>query len=509
MRSTAHRICIAALIAGAYYLGTKIGFYLTPHGAAIAMYWPPNAILLGAFLLLAPRLWYGVILAVLIVHLLAQAQSGVPVSTALGWFAGNVSEALLGAFLLYRFNNRKMFDSVRGTVLFLVFGAFLAPFATSFLDAAVVVFTHWGRDYWVLWLSRLFSNMLATLTLVPVIVVLGSEHIELSRTISARRIEALILGVSITLITILVYGGHNPAPNVVPMLVYVPMPFLLWVSLRFGTGALAASSAMIAMVSMYNVMHGRGPFTSRSMTDNILFLQMLLGIVIVPLMLLNAVLAERQQGQLKLQESKRALIEAQEQERRRIAGELHDDIGQQLFLIQLKLHQAREAAGEQAHINGMLRQLEEKVNAVSESTRELSHGLHPVQLEYLGLALALRRLCSRVQNEAGIGIRFQEKILPPLPAEISLAFFRVAQEALRNVVKHSHADTVDVEVGINKKHIVLQVTDNGLGLAHPEEQKDGLGLVNMKERLKSIGGTITFSSTMRKGTTIKASVPFG
>ena len=66
-----------------------------------------------------------------------------------------------------------------------------------------------------------------------------------------------------------------------------------------------------------------------------------------------------------------------------------------------------------------------------------------------------------------------------------------------------------MEVGVNKNHIVLQVTDNGLGLAHPEEQKDGLGLVNMKERLKSIGGTITFSSTVRKGTTIKASVPFG
>jgi len=66
-----------------------------------------------------------------------------------------------------------------------------------------------------------------------------------------------------------------------------------------------------------------------------------------------------------------------------------------------------------------------------------------------------------------------------------------------------------MEVGINKNHIVLQVTDNGLGLAHPKEQKDGFGLANMKEHVKSIGGTIIFPSTARKGTTIKVSVPCG
>jgi signal transduction histidine kinase len=509
VRNSVSQVWITFSIAVAYYLGTKVGFYFTPHGAAIATYWPPNAILLGSFLLLAPRLWYGVILAVLVVHLLVQSHYGVPFSTALGWFASNVSEALLGATLLYRFKGRNLFNSVRGTVYFLVCGVFLAPFATSFLDAAVVVTTHWGRDYWILWLTRLFSNMLAALTIVPAIVIFGSWKARLSHITTGRWIEALLLAVSITVVAFRVYGGYNVAPVFVPVLVYAPMPFLLWASLRFGTGALATSSVMIALISLYNVAHGRGPFTSSSMVENILFLQMLLGMVTVPLMLLNAVLAERRRAQYKLQESKRALIEIQEQERWRIAAELHDDIGQQLSLVQLELHQAREAAVQPNGIDKMLSQLEERVNAVVESTRELSHGLHPVQLEYLGLAMAIRRLCTRVQNEAGIDIRFHENSLPSiLPTNISLNLFRVAQEALRNVVKHSQANTVIVEVGVNRARIVLQIADNGCGLARPEERREGLGLINMKERLKSIDGTIAFSSTLKKGTTITASVPF-
>ena len=227
LREGARGLWIASAVAVAYYLGSKLGFFLTPHGKAIATFWPPNAILLGAFLLLAPRLWTVVIAAVLVAHLLAQAESGVPLNTALGWFIGNVSEALLGATLLYRFSNRKtLFDSVRGTVMFLLLGVFLAPFATSFLDAAVVVITHWGRDYWLLWLTRLFSNMLAVLTFVPAIVAFGVYRKSIRNTRFSRHVEALILIVLITVVTILAYGAHDPLPDIIPVLVYAPIPFL-------------------------------------------------------------------------------------------------------------------------------------------------------------------------------------------------------------------------------------------------------------------------------------------
>jgi two-component system sensor histidine kinase UhpB len=509
LRGSARGLWIASTVGLAYYLGTKLGFFLTPHGKAIAAFWPPNAILLAAFLLLAPRFWGGVIAAVLVAHLLAQGESGVPLSTTLGWFVGNVSEALLGATLLYRFSNRKsLFDSVRGTVMFLLLGVFLAPFATSFLDAAVVVITHWGRDYWLLWLTRLFSNMLATLTFVPVIVALVTQRQSIRTARFSRHVEALTLIVLVTMVTIVAYGGHDPLPDIIPVLVYAPVSFLLWGVLRFGVGGLAISSALISFISLYNVMRGHGPFSERSLTENVLFMQILVATVTVPLMLLNAVLAERRRTQHRLQESNARLIEIQEVERKRIAGELHDDIGQQLSLLQLELQQARSVVEENpAQSKELLRLAESKVQTVSEAIHQLSHGLHPVQLDYLGLVGALGQLCSHIHNEAKMEVQFKEKRVPSdVPKDISLSLFRVAQEALHNVIKHSHASKVSVELRKEQNHIVLQIADNGRGLSLSDEQT-GLGLVNMRERLESIGGTITFGPATGTGTNVEASVP--
>jgi two-component system sensor histidine kinase UhpB len=500
---------IASAVGLAYYLGTRLGFFLTPHGNAIAAFWPPNAILLAAFLLIAPRLWGGVIAAVLIAHLLAQAEIGVPISTELGWFVGNVSEALLGAALLYRFSNRKtLFDSVRGTVMFLIVGVFFAPFATSFLDAAVVVITHWGRDYWLLWLTRLFSNMLATVTFVPAIVAFGSHRRSIRNARFSRHVEALILVVLITVVTIVAYGGHDPVPDIVPVLVYAPVPFLLWGVLRFGAGGLGTSSALVALISLYNIMRGHGPFSARSLTENVLFMQILVATVTVPLMLLNAVLTERRRTQHRLQESNARLIEIQELERKRIAGELHDDIGQQLSLVQLELQQAQSIVEDNpTRSKELLRLVGSKVQAVSEATHQISHGLHPVHLEYLGLPLALRQLCSHIHSEAGLEVLYREKKVPSeLPKNVSLGLFRVAQEALHNVIKHSHASKVTVELRKEQNHIVLQIADNGRGISMSDGQT-GLGLINMRERLESIGGTITFGAARGTGTNVEATVP--
>jgi len=502
------------MIALAYYIGTRIGFLLTPKAEPIATFWPPNAILMGSLLLISWRRWWSVIVGVLAVHLLAQTQNGVPLTTTLGWFLGNVSEALLGASLLYRASRKSpLFDSVRGIVMFLCLGAILPAFATSFLDAAVVVITSWGREYWLLWTTRFFSNLLATLTLVPLILtsarMVQEKTFKLART---RQIEAFILATAIVLVTIFVYGSHQPSPNVVPVLVYAPLPLLLWVALRFGAGGLAASSAFIAITSLQYVLHRRGPFTSQSMTENVLFLQLSLVSVTVPLMLLYAVFSERRRVQQELQESRAQLVDTQEQERARIARELHDDIGQQLSIIQLELHQAEEAAGihiAASRLRLLLQNLTAKINIVSETTRGLSHDLHPIQLEYLGLSTGLRNLCSGLEEQTGLKFHFQEEQNLPaeLPPQVSLSLFRVAQEALHNVVKHSRADDVSIQVNVQQNDLILRIADNGKGFAYSEKKKVGLGLVNMKERLKALGGNVQVTSMPMRGTVVEASVP--
>src|SRR5262249_49816677 len=307
-------IASSLLIAVGYYVGSEVGFLLTPAGLPIATYWPPNAILMAALLMLPPGTWWKPITAVLGAHLLIQTENGIPIGTALGWFIGNSSEALLGALLLYRFNRQKpLFSSVKGTLTFLLLGVFLAPFLTSFLDAGVVVLTKWGRNYWALWVTRLFSNMLATLTLVPALVNFRTNI--LLRLRQSRRIvqaEALLLLMLVVLVTAMVFGTSNVSPNSIPLLVYAPLPLLLWASLRFGAAGLGASVSVMAVISFHYIAGRPLPVSRDSMIEQVLFLQLLLGAVTVPLMLLNAVLAERQFTEQKLRDNRNQLIHAQE-----------------------------------------------------------------------------------------------------------------------------------------------------------------------------------------------------
>src|SRR3954469_14639008 len=112
---TASTVSAALLVGISYYAGTLVGFAWTPSGQPNSTFWPPNAILLACFLLAPTRIWWTFILAVFPAHMLAQHQAGVPLWTAVGWFASNISEALIGAFCITRLtDSRKIFDDLRG-----------------------------------------------------------------------------------------------------------------------------------------------------------------------------------------------------------------------------------------------------------------------------------------------------------------------------------------------------------------------------------------------------------
>ena len=179
---------IALLVAISYYAGSQIGFLFTPPGQPISTFWSPNAILLGVFLLTPPRIWWAFVLAVLPAHLLIQLQFGVPVLSALGWFVGNISEALLGAGCIHFFAKKtSLFESVKGVVIFLAFGVGLATLVTSFLDAGSTVLTGLGRNFWMVWTTRLTNNMVANLTIVPPLVIFGASQISQLRRKAPRR----------------------------------------------------------------------------------------------------------------------------------------------------------------------------------------------------------------------------------------------------------------------------------------------------------------------------------
>jgi len=168
---------LALFVCVAYYLGSRVGLALTFQPHPISTLWPPNAILLAGLLLAPMRSWWVILLAALPAHVAAELQGGVPSIMVFAWFLTNCTEALIGAFAIRALIPAPLrFDRFAHVVTFAVM-AYFATFVSTFLDTALVKLIGWGEgDYWDLWRLRFFSNTLATLTLVPVIVIWGSSR---------------------------------------------------------------------------------------------------------------------------------------------------------------------------------------------------------------------------------------------------------------------------------------------------------------------------------------------
>ena len=291
------------LVFAAYYLGAKIGFALTFQPHPVSVLWPPNSILLAALLLTPVRIWWVLLLAAFPAHLAAQLQSNVPPTMILCWFISNSCEALIGAGCVrYLIDRPVRFDRLRNVGIFCFFAAFLGPFLSSFLDAAFVVINHWGQDsYWQVWRIRFTSNVLTALTLVPFIVSWSAEGIAwLGKIRRSRFLEAglLLLG----LLSVNTIAFYKFAPTADSALLYLPLPFLIWAAVRFGSRGASAAICTVGFLAIWSAGHGYGPFSTRSAEENALSIQMFLIVMSVPLMLLAAVIEERSKGETTLRE---------------------------------------------------------------------------------------------------------------------------------------------------------------------------------------------------------------
>jgi PAS domain S-box-containing protein len=205
------------------------------------------------------------------------------------------------------------------------------------------------------------------------------------------------------------------------------------------------------------------------------------------------------------------LIEAQEQERTRIARELHDDINQRLALLSVELEASRQSPPESAADTSLLlTEIRERIDEISSDLQSLSHRLHSSQLEYLGIVGATRSFCREFSASQNVEIDFRHDEIPtPVSREISLCLFRVMQEALHNAAKHSKARRLAVRLSSSENQLQLTVSDHGVGFdVELASANGGLGLTSMRERVRLVNGTIVVDSRPSLGTTIRVRVPF-
>jgi signal transduction histidine kinase len=204
------------------------------------------------------------------------------------------------------------------------------------------------------------------------------------------------------------------------------------------------------------------------------------------------------------------LIEAQECERRRVARELHDDLSQGLALLAVELvNLARQPSWSASESAVRLEGLSDRVKELSSVVHALSHQLHPSKLEHLGLVAAAQGLCREVSRHHGLDVKLTHSGVPDtIPPATALCLYRVVQEALRNVVRHSGTDHATVELSGTPAGIQLIVSDDGAGFEPAAALcNGGLGLVSMRERLHLVGGELTIDARPAHGTRIDARVP--
>ena len=203
------------------------------------------------------------------------------------------------------------------------------------------------------------------------------------------------------------------------------------------------------------------------------------------------------------------LINAQEKERARLARELHDDLSQSLALLSIQLTELGRESLDAAIVKERVRSLSEQIKHLSADVHRISHELHPAKLGQLGLEAALRGFCREIGSTHLLHVEFDASNVPrSLTNDLSLCLYRVTQEALQNVIKHSGASHANVTLDSNGSEITLSVSDNGCGFkAEREGPRGSLGLISMSERIRAVQGSVTIESNETAGTRITARAP--
>ena len=623
---------LACLVAVLSYLAARLGGALIVRPEAVWPLWPGCALVVSVLLLVPRRIWPVLMAAALAAFVLYDLQAGLPIRSIAHLILADIVEILTAAlFLSYAFNGAPRLDSVKALAKYSFIAVMLAPLTVSLVGAFAM-----PGDYRTRWKISFLSEALAFLTIAPSILGWVSEGRALAKKSRAFYLETTALIASFAFLGYIIFVVEGK--GIPPALLYSLVPFLLWVSLRFGSTGVSTSVIIVAFLSIWGTVHGRGPFNEPEPINRVLSLQLFLLSTATPFMVLAALVEERKRARKALHESEqrlrlavraggmyafdwdaatdvivrspecadifswmddptrdtgrqfaatvhpddleayaapesvltpgnstyqtsyrvlrpdgsviwleanghvffdaerrirriigmvadvtqrklmeealssvsRRLIAAQEQERTRIARELHDDLSQRMALLQIGVEQLDESiSGLSPQIRQQLRDIAKVSTEISSSIHNMSHQLHPYKLDTLGLVASLRGFCNEFSLQHNLQVQFVHHDLPKqIPKDVALCLFRIAQEALRNVVKHSGSAEAKVELSGHVDRIDLCISDSGAGF-NPKHAKPevGLGLISMRERVRLVKGHLSVESEPAQGTQIRVRVP--
>ncbi|MFL6932857.1 MAG: MASE1 domain-containing protein, partial [Xanthobacteraceae bacterium] len=396
--------------------------------------------------------------------------------------------------------------------------------AISALGGAFVPIMGGGpfNEYWHFWSSWYLANVLTSLTLGPVLLTWLSENPRSSASIPpARVVEAAGLAAILVVVCTLAFeiSARTVASSFLPAVLYSPLPFMLWATLRFGGKGASGAILIVTVVLIWRTLKGPTLFIGADPETNVLALQVFLAGLAIPVLLLGAAIDELRHAAQTTRDLAGSVLTAQDEERRRIARELHDSTGQNLIATSMLVGRLRNTLP--ASAGATIDQLDETIRQSIDEVRTVSYLLHPPLLDEAGLELAVRHFVDGLCQRSGLRIDLDvAPDLGRLSSEIELALFRVVQEALTNVSRHS--GSANARIGLRrgtargKRGVILTIEDAGKGISglgrlpgmgsRKTRVNDGVGLASMRERLHQIGGWLDLESEIGR-TVVTAVVP--
>ncbi|HET9001911.1 MAG TPA: ATP-binding protein [bacterium] len=286
------------IVSAAYYLGARLGLVLKFAAITPSVLWPPNAILTAVLLLAPPRRWWIYLLAALPAHLIVEMQAHWPTPLVLVLFITNCGEALVAATLVRSFSGGEAtFNTLRGVVVFIICAGFVAPFVSTFPDAAAMARFR-GEDYWLDWRTRFLDNTLAELTVAPVIfMALRTGRARIRNLGHWGVLEGVWFWAGFLIVGVVVFLGAEIITGDFDVLFRIPfifvLPFLLWAAVRMGPLGTSVGLLAVELLAIWAGARGRWSSQFPAAIVNVQSLQMVLMAIAIPLMCLAALIEER------------------------------------------------------------------------------------------------------------------------------------------------------------------------------------------------------------------------
>ncbi len=524
-------------LAVVYFIACKFGLqFAVVHPSATAV-WPGTGIALAAMLLLGYRVWPGIFLGAFAVNITTAGS----LLTALGVAGGNTLEGLLGAYLVTRFaNGCRVFERAEDIFKFSLLACMLATTVSASIGAATLVLTGFshGNQPQAIWLTWWLGDMTGAILVTPCFLLWFSAREE--RRDRGRVAMQAAAMVSLLLVGVFLFSGflsRNPYEN---PLKFICTPFVVWLAFELRPRAVSLAMLAFSAVVIASAFHAaRGAEISN---QSLMVTQVFLGVAGLTALLVSVAVTERNRHEHRLEKARAELedrvgertselaariarqeraeeavrgltgrlLKAQDEERRRIARELHDSTGQSLAIVIMDLTKlSKNAAGQSMELSRKLEENAEIVRGISHELRTTSYLLHPPLLDEMGLRAGLRWYIDGFKERSKIEVSLNMDENLHFPADLELMVFRVVQECLTNIHRHSGSATAAISLHNSDHTLELEIRDEGRGIV-PDKLAGGVGvgLRSMRERAKAFGGDLKIASN-GTGTVVRAAIPLG